>query len=79
MEDLSCFTYIDLQIEDYGLIVAWTVSNKNMSFILKTDLEHITSFITGIVLGQYYINNGLFLTRIQCICYSCFVKSNILG
>ncbi|XP_077264687.1 holocarboxylase synthetase-like protein [Temnothorax americanus] len=58
------------KLEDYGLIVAWTVSSRNMNFILKTDLEHITSFITGIMQGQYCINNGLFIKRVQSVLVS---------
>lgn len=72
------FIRIVLQLEEYGLITAWTVSSRNMSFILETDIEHLTSFITGVMQEQYCINNGLLLTRIQCIYYSCISKSNII-
>lgn len=55
-----------LQLEDYGLIMTWT-ANKNVNFIMETDIDHITSFLITVMQGQYYINNGLLLTRIQCI------------
>ncbi|KAL6267955.1 hypothetical protein P5V15_001023 [Pogonomyrmex californicus] len=57
------------KLEDYGLITAWTASNKDMSFILETDMEHMTSFIIGIMQGQYFINNNLLLIHIQYIFY----------
>ena len=68
--------HIILQLEDYGLIMAWTTSDTNMSFILETDIEHITSLITGVMQGQYCINHGLCLTRVQCIYYSCISKKH---
>ncbi|KAL0117814.1 hypothetical protein PUN28_008894 [Cardiocondyla obscurior] len=58
------------KLEDYGLITAWTMYNKNMSFILKTDVGHITEFMSGIMRGQYYINNGLFVTRVLSVLVS---------
>lgn len=58
------------KLEDYGLIMAWTPSSRNMTFILETDLEHLTSLITGVMQGQYCINNGLFLTRVQSVLMS---------
>jgi len=72
------YIYYLLQLENYGLVTAWTVLGNNMSFILKTDLEHITCFMSGILQGQYWINNGLFVTRVQCIYYSYISKFNIL-
>ncbi|KAG5312966.1 BPL1 ligase, partial [Pseudoatta argentina] len=58
------------KLEDYGLIMAWTTSDTNMSFILETDIEHITSLITGVMQGQYCINHGLCLTRVQSVLVS---------
>ncbi|XP_012528696.1 biotin--protein ligase isoform X2 [Monomorium pharaonis] len=58
------------KLEDYGLIMAWTTSDRNMTFTLETDLEHLTNLLTGIMWGQYYVNNGLFVTRVQSVLVS---------
>lgn len=55
-----------LQIEDYGQIKAWSV-NQDLNLLLETDVDHITSFASIFMHGRYYINNCLFIKRIQCM------------
>lgn len=40
--------------------------DKNLNIIMETDLDLITKFAIAVMEGQYYINNGLTLTRILC-------------
>ncbi|XP_011695670.1 PREDICTED: biotin--protein ligase isoform X3 [Wasmannia auropunctata] len=71
--DLDIETYtpwastISAKIEDYGLIVAWTSTFSSISFILETDIEHVTSLITGLLQGQYRVNYGLCVSRVQTV------------
>ncbi|XP_011882761.1 PREDICTED: biotin--protein ligase isoform X2 [Vollenhovia emeryi] len=58
------------KLEDYGLIMAWTILSKSMGFIVKTDLDHIVGFMSAIIQGQHFINNGLFVTRVQSVLVS---------
>ncbi|XP_026828059.1 biotin--protein ligase isoform X2 [Ooceraea biroi] len=60
------------KLEDYGLIITWIANKniKNINFILESDADHIMSFITTVMQGQYYINNDLLVTRIQSVLVS---------
>ncbi|XP_032674789.1 biotin--protein ligase isoform X2 [Odontomachus brunneus] len=58
------------QLEDYGLIMAWTANPDSIDFILKTDIDHITNFMIAIVGEQYYMNNRVSFTCIQSVAVS---------
>ncbi|XP_029679333.1 biotin--protein ligase [Formica exsecta] len=62
MESSECC----IKIEDYGQIKAWSV-NQNLNLLLETDIDRITSFASMFIHGRYYINNCLFIKRIQSV------------
>ncbi|KAL6440601.1 hypothetical protein ACFW04_003233 [Cataglyphis niger] len=55
-----------IQIENYGQIRAWSV-NQNLNLLLETDIDHISSFASIFMHGRYYINNCLFIKRIESV------------
>lgn len=55
-----------IKLEDYGLIKAWSV-NENLNLLLETNIDHITDFITMFIQGRYFINNNLYIKRIQTV------------
>ncbi|XP_066590488.1 biotin--protein ligase-like isoform X2 [Prorops nasuta] len=57
------------KLEDYGLIIAWTV-DQSCNLIIETDLDHITKFAITIMQGQTFANNGLLLTRFESVSIS---------
>nr|XP_050853276.1 biotin--protein ligase [Vespula vulgaris] len=69
-----------MKLEDYGLIISWMV-DKNLNIIMETDLDLITKFAIAVMEGQYYINNGLTLTRILSVLvsgYPCTYHSELI-
>ncbi|XP_047353177.1 biotin--protein ligase isoform X2 [Vespa velutina] len=58
-----------MKLEDYGLIISW-MADKNLNIIMETDLDLVTKFAIAVMEGQYYINNGLTLTRILSVLVS---------
>ncbi|XP_015514595.1 biotin--protein ligase isoform X1 [Neodiprion lecontei] len=54
------------KLEDYGTVVAWT-SNTYIALILEMDLDYLTKLSTALMHGQQFINNGLYLTRVQSV------------
>ncbi|KAI4487632.1 hypothetical protein M0802_011988 [Mischocyttarus mexicanus] len=67
-----CQPYISTKstkLEDYGLIISW-MADKHLNIIMETDLDLITKFAIAVMEGQYYINNGLILTRILSVLVS---------
>ncbi|KOC60318.1 Biotin--protein ligase [Habropoda laboriosa] len=69
------------KVEDYGLIITWTV-NKNIDLIIESDLDMVAKFFMAAMEGQCYINNGLLLKRIETVLVSgkpCFYNNDLLN
>ncbi|XP_063990919.1 biotin--protein ligase isoform X1 [Diachasmimorpha longicaudata] len=61
----NAFTKI-VKLEDYGLIVAWTV-DKTFALIIETDLDHMTKLSIALMQSQCFMNNGFPLMRIESV------------
>ncbi|XP_053994317.1 biotin--protein ligase isoform X3 [Hylaeus volcanicus] len=69
------------KVEDYGLIITWTV-NRHIGLIIETDLDTVTKFLIASMEGQCYINNGLLLKRIETVLVSgkpCLYNNDLLN
>ncbi|CAK9823781.1 Biotin--protein ligase [Anthophora retusa] len=69
------------QVEDYGLIITWTV-DKNIDLIIESDLDMVAKFFMAAMKSQCYINNGLLLKRIETVLVTgkpCFYNNDLLN